>query len=158
MRYLAWIITLPLGLAIVLFAISNREPVALSVWPLQEALQLPVYLAVLVPFVLGLIGGAFVVWVGAAAARRRVRRLEARLDAAEAVLRATQEARARERLVAERRDEEQRVQRERRATALIAANEKLAPAAATSPAAASPTPSVALRSETSPVPARGVAG
>src|SRR5690554_3378591 len=98
MRYLAWIVTLPIGLLAVLFAVSNRQMVTLSVWPVPAEIDAPVYLAVLVPLVLGLLAGAFVVWVGSALQRTRNRRLVARLHAAEAALREAREDRARERL------------------------------------------------------------
>lgn len=125
MRTIAWIVTLPLGVIAVLFAISNRTPAVLTLWPIPVDLQAPLYVIVLVPLAIGLFAGGFIVWVGAALARARARRLEHRLAAVEATLKATQDSQARSLLAAERAGEAERIQRERQATALVAANEKL---------------------------------
>jgi uncharacterized integral membrane protein len=54
MRYLNWIGGL-LGAAIVVdFALSNREMVALGFWPFVEGLQIWTFLAILLPFLIGL--------------------------------------------------------------------------------------------------------
>jgi uncharacterized integral membrane protein len=125
MRTIAWIVTLPLGVIAVLFAISNRTSASLTLWPIPVDLEAPLYVIVLVPLAIGLFAGGFIVWVGAALARARARRLEHRLAAVEATLKATQDAQARSVLAAERSAEAERIARERQATALVAANEKL---------------------------------
>ena len=41
MRYLSWIITIPIALVIVSFAVSNRGPVDLALWPLPFEITVP---------------------------------------------------------------------------------------------------------------------
>lgn len=87
MRLLSWIVGLPLALAAVLFAVSNRQTVKLDLWPLPFAVDVPAYLAVLAPLALGIIIGGIVAWLGGGAARRdarqqrrRVQELERQVD------------------------------------------------------------------------------
>lgn len=70
MRLLFWLIGVPLAAAAVVFALSNRQTVVLGFWPFVEGLELPVYLAVLVPLAVGFAGGYV-----AALVRRLTRRL-----------------------------------------------------------------------------------
>lgn len=74
MRHLSWIVTIPVALAAVLFAVSNRDVVTLSLWPLPFTLAAPVYLATLVALLLGFLAGGFVVWNSQRRHRRRARR------------------------------------------------------------------------------------
>src|SRR3546814_8662800 len=58
MRINSWIVALIVGLAIVLFAVSNRAPVAIGFWPLDGNITVPVFLAVLIfGFAAFLVGG-----------------------------------------------------------------------------------------------------
>ncbi len=90
MRHLSWIITLPIAVVAVLFAVSNRMEVTLALWPLPFTLDAPVYLAALVALVVGFVAGGFIAWVGQGRNRRRARvesdrarRLEGELKQAE---------------------------------------------------------------------------
>lgn len=74
MRYLTWIVTAPVALVAILFAISNRGAVTLSLWPLPFTLEAPVYLATLLALVVGFLAGGFVVWNSQRRHRRRARR------------------------------------------------------------------------------------
>jgi len=78
-RYLSWIITIPVALVIVSFAVSNRGPVELALWPLPFQITVPIYVATLVALVLGFLAGGFIAWVSGgryrAAARERRRRI-----------------------------------------------------------------------------------
>jgi len=73
------LVLIPLVLAAV-FAVANRHDLRLQLWPLPWSLDLPVYLAVLVPLVLGMVLGGLAVWVAGhrtrAAARHHRRRAE----------------------------------------------------------------------------------
>ena len=53
-----WLAGLPLVLVVAAFALSNRQRVTLDLWPLPVETTLPLYLAVLGPLALGLLGGA----------------------------------------------------------------------------------------------------
>ena len=74
MRHISWIVTLPVALVAILFAISNRGIVTLSLWPLPFTLDTPVYLAALVALLLGFLAGGFIVWNSQRRHRRRARR------------------------------------------------------------------------------------
>jgi uncharacterized membrane protein YciS (DUF1049 family) len=80
------IISLPVLIVLVAFALSNREVVRLGLWPTDYALDTPLAVAVLVGMAVAFVLGALLVWFGALAARararsaeRQVRRLEAQI-------------------------------------------------------------------------------
>lgn len=70
------IIALPLLLLLVLFALSNRAPVHLGLWPTDYALELPLSLAVLGAMAIAFLAGGTLVWFTALAQRQRARRAE----------------------------------------------------------------------------------
>lgn len=89
MRLIGWLLALPVSLLAMVFAVANRHALRLELWPLPWSLEVPVYLAVLGPLVLGLILGGTIAWIaghGARAAarhhRRRAESLERQLAAA----------------------------------------------------------------------------
>lgn len=90
MRFIALIITVPVAVAAVLFAISNRELVTLSLWPLPFTLEAPVYLATLVALVVGFLAGGLVAWYSQGRNRRRARRSSDRVAYLERELKETQ--------------------------------------------------------------------
>ncbi len=79
MRYIAWTLTLPILVVAALFAISNREPLPVRLWPLPQEMLLPGYLVVLLPLAAGLLIGGAVVWLGSVKYRRLARRRGGRL-------------------------------------------------------------------------------
>src|SRR5579871_1741247 len=83
MRFLAWLIGIPLGLLLVLFAVSNREFVTVGIWPFTDGISAPAFVIALVPFGLGLVLGAIFAGIGTVRAHwrhqgaaRKVRRME----------------------------------------------------------------------------------
>lgn len=74
MRLLSWLLGLPIALIAVLFAVANREAVALSLWPLPFAVDAPLSAALLVFFVVGLLLGGLVAWASAGRWRRLARK------------------------------------------------------------------------------------
>lgn len=90
-RYLSWIITLPLALFAVLFAISNRELVTLGLWPLPFTMEAPLYLASLLALVIGFLGGGIIAWFAQRHVRKLVRRQSTRIKFLEAELRDVEE-------------------------------------------------------------------
>lgn len=80
MRLIGWLLALPVSLLAVVFAVANRHDLRLELWPLPWSLDLPAYLAVLGPLVLGMVLGGTVTWVAGhrarAAARHHRRRAE----------------------------------------------------------------------------------
>ena len=92
MRRLWLIVTIPLTVVLAVFAVANREPVTISLWPLDLTLDLPLFLLALGTFAVGLLLGAFLIWLPllrwrhrARAEERRARRFEAELAAARAL-------------------------------------------------------------------------
>ena len=74
-----WILVLPFLVLIVLFAVSNQQPVRLALWPAQGWTELPVAIAVLIGAGAAFILGALLVWFDVLAQRRRARRAERRV-------------------------------------------------------------------------------
>jgi uncharacterized integral membrane protein len=63
MRLLRFLLALALMLPVVLFVVSNREPITLRLWPLPGAVDVPLALAGLALAGLGFLLGALVVWI-----------------------------------------------------------------------------------------------
>ena len=74
---LALILALPFLLLIVLFALSNKQVVQLTLWPTDFQLDMPLSLAALGLAFVFFLAGALMAWGGAVAARNRARRAEA---------------------------------------------------------------------------------
>ncbi|HLN22365.1 MAG TPA: lipopolysaccharide assembly protein LapA domain-containing protein [Patescibacteria group bacterium] len=69
MRLLTWLIGLPVGVVVVIFALSNRQTTALGLWPFADGVAVPVYVAVLAPLLAGLLLGLLL--TGFSGLRRR---------------------------------------------------------------------------------------
>jgi uncharacterized integral membrane protein len=81
MRRFTWIISLPITIVIVLFAVMNRELVTLNLWPLPWDLAAPLYLLTLGCILFGFLVGLLVMWLSHGSSRRRARELARRVDA-----------------------------------------------------------------------------
>jgi uncharacterized integral membrane protein len=77
----SWILTLPLIAVAAIFAIANREPITLDLWPFEASPQLPLFVVLLACVGFGLVVGGLATWLSAAPARRRAR--QARRQVAE---------------------------------------------------------------------------
>lgn len=77
----SWLLILPLGALIVLFAVSNTEIVTLGLWPFDYTVALPLSVAVLGVSAAGFLFGATVVWCAGVPLRLRARRLQNSADA-----------------------------------------------------------------------------
>lgn len=79
MRFIYWLIGLPVAAALVLFALSNQQAVDFGLWPFETKIAIGVYLAVLGPFMLGVfmgwMGPGFAVWRASNRARSQQRRI-----------------------------------------------------------------------------------
>ena len=80
MRIMSWVVALIVGIAVVLFAISNRQPVDLALWPLDGTLTVRLFIAVLVFGAVTFIAGGIVTWLSAAPTRRQSRHRKRRID------------------------------------------------------------------------------
>jgi putative membrane protein len=82
------LVTAPLALVLVVFAVSNRATVSVTFWPTPFEIDLPLYLVVLVALLLGFLLGQLTAWINGGKKRRearekgrRVRELESELEA-----------------------------------------------------------------------------
>ncbi len=80
MKHISWLVTLPVTLAVVVFAVSNRTPVEIDLFPMPWHPVLPAYLLVLGSLFLGFLIGGVVAWLAGARQRRRARRLAIEAD------------------------------------------------------------------------------
>ena len=78
------------GFVLVLFALSNRETVSLTLWPLPFLVDLPLYLVFFLSLLLGFLIGASTAWIAGSRVRRELRRRRRRIEALERELAATQ--------------------------------------------------------------------
>ncbi|MDH3241219.1 MAG: LapA family protein [Alphaproteobacteria bacterium] len=83
LRILFWILTIPLLALAGAFAASNTGPVALRLWPFPVEWKLPIFVAVLGAFLLGIALTALCFWIGSLPgrlARHRLARHERALE------------------------------------------------------------------------------
>ncbi len=79
MKRFSWILTLPLIVVAVIFAIANREPITLDLWPLEASPRLPLFVILLACVAFGLTVGGLATWLSAAPTRRRARQARRRV-------------------------------------------------------------------------------
>lgn len=82
-KFLTWLVLAPFALAVILFAVSNREFVVLRLWPLDYEVQLPVFAVGCAGLLFGFLWGAATAWFSGGAIRARARREAARAEMAE---------------------------------------------------------------------------
>lgn len=90
MRFVFWFFVLIVAVVLALFAVANRDSVALGLWPFPLVLEAPLYLAIIAALVLGFLIGAVASWAGGAQQRGESRRQRRRIIALERELAATQ--------------------------------------------------------------------
>ena len=73
MRRLSFIISIPIMVVLVVFAIDNRESISLSFWPLPWTLALPGFAALFVTLLIGFFAGAIAAWLSGGRTRQRLR-------------------------------------------------------------------------------------
>jgi uncharacterized integral membrane protein len=78
MKLLFWIVGVPLLLLAAFFAIANRELVTVSLWPVAEPVDIPLFIAIVAPLYLGVILGVLAGWWSGARRARAGRRAETR--------------------------------------------------------------------------------
>jgi uncharacterized integral membrane protein len=78
LRVISLLVTVPIGLLVLSFALTNRETVTLGLWPLPFTLDPPVWAMGLGALALGILLGGFVGWLAGHRGRARRRRAERR--------------------------------------------------------------------------------
>jgi len=76
---LRWLITLPLAIVLVVFAVNNRGFAEVDLWPLGLVVSWPLFVFVFLGVGAGLLLGWFFAWISAAPARKLARERRARL-------------------------------------------------------------------------------
>jgi lipopolysaccharide assembly protein A len=90
LRFVYWTATALVALLLVIFAVSNREDVVVTFWPLPVMLAAPLYVVVLLALLAGFLVGELVAWINGRRSRREARRRGRRIEALERELAATQ--------------------------------------------------------------------
>lgn len=63
-RYIYWLFAAPIGLLVLLFALSNRAEIDLLLWPLPfELVGVPIFAPILLAFVGGFMIGGVLIWL-----------------------------------------------------------------------------------------------
>ena len=70
MTRLRWLITLPLAIVLVVFAVNNRGFAEVDLWPLGLVVSWPLFVFVFLGVGAGLLLGWFFAWISAAPARK----------------------------------------------------------------------------------------
>jgi uncharacterized integral membrane protein len=73
MRRFAWIVTLPIIAIVTVFAVMNRQDVALNLWPLPWDFAVPLFLLTLLLILFGFCFGVLVMWFSGSKQRRHLR-------------------------------------------------------------------------------------
>lgn len=94
LRRLSLLVTIPLALIVVVFAVANRAPIAVSLWPLPWGVELPGYLIVLGSVLVGFLAGGLIAWLSGGKHRRKARRLAAETERLRAELAETKRRQA----------------------------------------------------------------
>lgn len=92
MRFLFWLVALPVGVVVIAFAVANRGPVVISFAPLPiDPVPLSVFAVVLGAFVIGFGAGGAAAWLSAGKVRRLARAQRRRITFLERELKAVRE-------------------------------------------------------------------
>lgn len=93
-RYFSWLLSAPLLLSAVCFAVGNRAPTIISLWPFGFEMGLPIYMLALAPMAFGLLCGAVMQWFAALRHRVAAQRLGKEVAALKSELARVQAAQA----------------------------------------------------------------
>jgi uncharacterized integral membrane protein len=89
---LRWLITLPLAIVLVVFAVNNRGPVEVDLFPFGLFISWPLFVFVFLGLVLGLLIGLIFVWFYGYAARKAAHEHKARIRKLERSVKTLQSA------------------------------------------------------------------
>lgn len=80
MKIIRWTLIGIVVLILIVFAVSNRQAIALSLWPLPLEINTRLYLVVLLTLLVGFLIGELVAWVNGRRWRREARRKARRVE------------------------------------------------------------------------------
>jgi len=86
LRTLNTILAVLVGLIVVLFAVSNRTEVEITLWPLPFQASLGLYAVVLLAVLIGFVAGLIAAWLAGGRVRRDRRRLRTQVQDLEQTL------------------------------------------------------------------------
>lgn len=95
MKHFSWLVTVPLTVLVVVFAVANRSFVPLDLWPFAIEIQIPVFLLVLGSLLFGFLIGALVMWLSMGKLRRKSRAARGEITKLERQARELEQARDR---------------------------------------------------------------
>jgi len=72
-KRLRWLITLPLAIVLIVFAVNNRHTGEVNLWPLDFVVRWPAFVFIYLGVFVGFLAGAFIAWASAAERHRRAR-------------------------------------------------------------------------------------
>ncbi len=75
MRILNSLLAIIVAILVVLFAVSNRAPVVVEIWPLPYQLELGLYALILLAVFIGFLAGMITSWLTGGKRRRELRAL-----------------------------------------------------------------------------------
>jgi uncharacterized integral membrane protein len=90
LRLRHWLATLLAAFILVIFALSNLQPVQVAFWPLPIEIETRLFVVVLLAMALGFFLGEGLAWLGGRRSRREARQRARRIEALERELGATQ--------------------------------------------------------------------
>jgi putative membrane protein len=91
-----WLLIAPLFVLLILFALSNKQEVALGLWPFDLTWEAPVSVAILLAASFAFLFGAGIVWLATMKYRGQVRALRERVRVLDAELAGARSRLARE--------------------------------------------------------------
>tara|TARA_A100001037_G_C14931183_1_gene536115 strand:- start:274 stop:597 length:324 start_codon:yes stop_codon:yes gene_type:complete len=86
---LRWLITVPIAIIVVVFAVNNRGPANVDLWPFDLVIAWPMFVYVFIGAGIGFVVGATLSWISGSAGRKTSRERMARIRELE---RASQQA------------------------------------------------------------------
>lgn len=83
MKLFHWLVTAPLAFVIVIFAVSNRARVTVTLWPFPFEIETRLFLVILLSLAVGLLVGMLIAWLSGGVVRREARSRAKRIAALE---------------------------------------------------------------------------
>jgi len=73
-RLISWLIMVPAAVAVVIFALNNKDIVALNLWPFAMVIEIELYMVLTVVLGTGVLLGGVASWAGAGRLRAELRK------------------------------------------------------------------------------------